>query len=89
MIPEAEKIIINRFGIPEIDGIKRGELILKTNDKTIPGTDEEDYYCNENSFKFCLVKEADKVPIEPIFSMDFLRRVQKCKAYEKKHRIYD
>ncbi|MFD6441875.1 hypothetical protein ACFWDG_19240 [Peribacillus sp. NPDC060186] len=48
-------------------------MILKTNDKNIPGTNEEDYHCNENSFKFCLVKEEDQVPIEPIFSMDFFK----------------
>ncbi|PAK34480.1 hypothetical protein [Peribacillus simplex] len=73
MKSEAEKLIKNRFGIPKIEGIKRGDLVLKTNDKKIPGTNEEDYYCNENSFKLCLVKEEDQVPIEPIFSMDFFK----------------
>ncbi|MED4634715.1 GNAT family N-acetyltransferase [Peribacillus frigoritolerans] len=70
---KSEAEIKSRFGIPKIEGIKREELILKTNDKYIPGTYEEDYYCNENSFKFCLVKEGDQVPIEPIFSMDFFK----------------
>ncbi|MCP1494577.1 GNAT superfamily N-acetyltransferase [Peribacillus frigoritolerans] len=73
MKSDAEKVIINRFGIPKIEGIQREDLILKTNDKNIPGTYEEDYYCNENSFKFCLVKEVDQAPIEPIFSMDFFK----------------
>ncbi|MBT2721448.1 GNAT family N-acetyltransferase [Bacillus sp. ISL-46] len=83
MKSEAEKIIINRFGIPEVEGIKKEDLILKTNDKTIPGTDEKDYYCNENSFKFCLVKEEDQVPIEPIFSMDFFKAGTKIQSLRK------
>lgn len=73
MKSETEKIIKSRFGIPKIEGIKREDLILKKNNKNIPGTNEEDYYCNEDSFKFCLVKEEDQVPIEPIFSMDFFK----------------
>lgn len=86
MKSEAEKIIISRFGIPKIEGIKREDLILKTNDKNIPGTNEEDYYCNENSFKFCLVKEEDQVPIEPIFSMDFFKAGKVMQSLRKEAR---
>ncbi|MET1179308.1 hypothetical protein ABG775_15355 [Peribacillus simplex] len=42
MKSEAEKIIKSRFGIPKIEGIKREDLILKKNNKNIPGTNEED-----------------------------------------------
>lgn len=73
MYSEAENIIINRFGIPEIEGIEKEYLTLKTNDKKIPGTDEEDFLCEEGSYKFCLVKEKNELPIEPIFIMDFFK----------------
>jgi predicted GNAT family acetyltransferase len=83
MKTETGKIIINRFGIPKIEGINREYLVLKTNNKNIPGTNEKEYFCNRNSFKFCLVKEEDKVPIEPIFSMDFFKAGKAMQSLRK------
>jgi GNAT superfamily N-acetyltransferase len=68
MKSEAENIILYRFGIPKIGGVESEELKLKTNDRKIPGSNEENYFCTEHSFKFCLVNNE-----EPIFTMDFFK----------------
>ncbi|CAM3679545.1 GNAT family N-acetyltransferase [Cytobacillus oceanisediminis] len=75
MKSEAEKLILIKFGIPKIVGMNEKDLILETNAKKIAGTSEEDYFCIDNSYKFCLLNKG-----EPIFSMDFFKPNQRLQG---------
>lgn len=82
MYSEEEMIIIDRFNIPKLEGIKPENLILKTNDEELPGTNERNFFCKNNNFKFSLVKEKDGL-IEPIFIMDFFKSSKRIQGLRK------
>jgi GNAT superfamily N-acetyltransferase len=77
-----EIIIVGKFNIPKIEGIKPENLTLKTNDEEIPGTNERNFFCKNGSYKFCLVKEKEGI-IEPIFIMDFFKNSKIMKEIRK------
>ena len=82
MYSEEEMIIIDRFNIPKIKDIKPENLILKTNDEEISGTNERNFFCKNGNYKFCLVKEKDGL-IEPIFIMDFFKSSKRMQELRK------
>lgn len=47
-----EIIIVDKFNIPKIEGIKPENLTLKTNDAEIPGTNERNFFVKMVAINF-------------------------------------